>query len=148
LDDLRTHLSQVDAGDLEGLWAIGLVPSTQKDCGANARYFADPRPVIHVYSIPDTLRYRQPLHTRRSDLETGCRIELEYGRRIEQEGARWACRWAPEPLRQFILEHVLLHEIGHHVTHRERRRLGLPRLTNQTHREQLAEAYALRQPRE
>ena len=64
--------------------------------------------------------------------------------RLEQVGSRWLCRWRAEDMRRFVLEHVLLHEIGHHVYWKERARLGLVARLALAVREQFAEAYALR----
>jgi hypothetical protein len=57
-------------------------------------------------------------------MESGLELEMEYGMRIEQRGSRWYSVWSFETLRRFVLEHVLLHEIGHHVFHRDRAERG------------------------
>ncbi|MBV9849207.1 MAG: hypothetical protein JO250_05915 [Armatimonadetes bacterium] len=142
--DIAQRLSLLPARDLEGLWAVGLVPATRKDCWANGRYFPGERPTIHLYSFRDTLSYRQPPHTRRADVERGLAVELAYGMHVEQTGGRFLCRWDADSLRRFILGHVLLHEVGHHVYQRQRQQQDPPLLLRTRASEQFAEDYALR----
>ena len=130
--------------DIAGLHAVGLVPSTRKDCWANARYFYSEIPTIHIYSIPDKLQYRLPSRTKRSDIELGLAIELQFGMTIETQGSRHICAWSACNLREFILAHVLTHEIGHHIYHSQRRVQGINYRPNTQESEQFAEAYAVR----
>jgi hypothetical protein len=143
-EDIRSRLALVPAEDLRGLWAVGLAPATRKDCWANGRYVPGTRPVITLYSYRQGLSYKQPAGTRRGDLETDLRVERAFGMRTEEIGSRWVCTWSAEDLRAFIVEHVLLHEIGHHVYYVQRGLQGLPPSRNRVEREQFAEAYALR----
>lgn len=125
-DDIRRCLERVPAGDLEGLAAVILAPATRKDHSADARYFFGTHPVIEVYSHAESLTYKQPSHTRLADIETNLATELWYGMTVRRVGARWFCDWTPQNLRRFILEHVFLHEIGHHIfqSSRQCERLG------------------------
>jgi hypothetical protein len=147
LEDIRERLAELPTEDLEGLWAVGLVPSTRKDCSVNGRYFGGDRPTIHLCSHQMSLTYKQPDQVKRSDLEHSQMVQLEYGMRIERVGSRWFCRWSPEDLRRFVVEHVLLHEVGHHVHHMQRRRQGFTSRLTLGVREQFAEDYALRHAR-
>lgn len=150
VQDIRHQLEMLPAADLEGLWAVGLVPSTRRHCSANGRYYYYPggRPIIHLLSYPETLTYKQPAGTRRGDIGTGLVIERHFGMRVEKIGSRWYCQWTAEDLRRFALEHVLIHEVGHHVQCMQRRRQGLPAWPSQRVSEQFAEAYACRYLRE
>ncbi len=60
-----------------------------------------------------------------SDLCRGQAVEMEYGMKIELVGSRWLCRWEAEDLRRYSLEHVLQHEVGHHVHAMQRQRQGM-----------------------
>ncbi len=71
-------------------------------------------------------------------------MELQFGMTVERHGSRYTCAWSADNLRRFILEHVLLHEVGHHVYHLQRRERGLPYHPNTVESEQFAEAYACR----
>ena len=144
LEDITLRMAQFPSDDIEGLWAIGLVPATRKDCHANARYFATGKPVVHIYSYPESLRFRLPAYTKPASIELGLRVEYEYDMKIEQEGKRYVCVWASSDLRRFVVEHVLAHEIGHHVYHQTRKKQEYVFRPHTTASEQFAEAYALR----
>jgi hypothetical protein len=144
LEDIRSQLSQLPVADLQGLWAVGLVASTRKDNKANGRYLWGAKPVIHLYSYPATYSFKLPAHTKHSDIERGFAVELQYGMQVEQVGSRYVCRWQAQALRRFVMEHVLMHEIGHHVYHWRRYQQGLVFRPYTRESEQFAEAYALR----
>jgi len=143
-ESIRQRLRLLPEGDLEGLWAIGLVPSTQKDNSANGRYFRDDKPIIHLYSYPETLEFKLPPFVKHKHILHSLAVELTYGMKIEQTGSRWLCKWTEEGLGRFILGHVLVHEIGHHVFHEQRMKLGLEYMPQTEESEQFAENYALR----
>lgn len=147
LEDLRARLDEFSLGDVAGIWAVGLVPATRRDHDAYARYLCGDKPAVHVYSLPDDLRFRQPQGARRGRLEHYMKMELAFGMAVCREGARLVCQWTAESLRRFVLEYVLPHEIGHHVLHRERHGVGLPCHSTEQDMEQRADAYALRQVR-
>jgi hypothetical protein len=113
--DLEGRLGDLPTRDIEGLWAIGLVAATRKDCGSNARYLCGPRASIRIYSLDSSLSYRLPPHTKPHDVERGLSEELAFGMRVVHDGSRFIRQWSVEDLRHFILEHVLLHEVGHHA---------------------------------
>lgn len=142
--DLVQSLSVLPPEFLEGLWAVGLVPATRKNCAAYARYFPGLKPVIHVYSCPESFTYKLRSGTRRSDLIPGSGMELEYGIRWEDADSCLVSVWEPEDLRRFVTEFVLLHEVGHHVCHRERKRDGWSPCPGNHVCEQYAEAFAER----
>ena len=66
------------------------------------------------------------------------------GMQVEKVGGRWYCRWSAEDLRLFMLEHVLIHEVGHHVQCTQRQRQGVDPWPSRRVSEQFAEAYACR----
>ncbi|MBM3496983.1 MAG: hypothetical protein FJX72_22070 [Armatimonadetes bacterium] len=142
--DLRERVAALDSEHVSGLWAVGLVPATRRHNSAYARYVCGERPVIEAFSCLEPLCWRQPAHTRLSDVRRLLAPELRYGMVAEPVGTRIECRWTPENLRKFVLEVALLHEIGHHVYHRERERCGLPCHSSHADMEQRAEAFAER----
>ncbi len=144
LDDMRDCLARLPEQDLEGLWAVGLMPATRKDCWADGRYYFGNRPTIHLLSYPDTLRFRQPARTKQGNVENGFTVQQQYGMRVERAGSRFVCAWSADDLRRFVVEHVLLHEVGHHVYFRHRRQQGYVYRPHTVEAEQFAEAYALR----
>lgn len=147
LEDISNRLLHLPEADLIGLWAVGLAAATRRDCWANGRYRFSARPAIRLYSYPVTYAYRLPPHTKRADIETGLAVEREFGMCVEQVGRRYTCRWNAADLKGFTLEHVLLHEVGHHVYHWRRKQQGHEFRPSWREAEQLAESYALRHGR-
>jgi hypothetical protein len=149
LEDISERLSRLPEQDLAGLWSVGLVPSTRKDCGANGRYcYTGERPEINLFSYPDSLRFKLMAHTRLGEIHRCLAVERQYGMGIEAIGTRYVCVWSPEDLRRFMVEHVLLHEVGHHIYHRDRRLQEYRYNPRTTESEQFAEAYAVRHSRQ
>ena len=146
--EIEAKLREFPQDDIEGLWAVGLVPATRKDCMANARYYGGERPTVHIFSLREDLIYKQPAGVHESDVRRGLLVELEYGMSFERIGARMLCKWDYRNINNFVLSHVLPHEIGHHVHHKSRERLGLPYRPRTVESEQCAEAYAVRWCRE
>ena len=142
VDDIRLRLLDFHTEDLSGLWAVGLVPSTHKSATCNAKYFGGNKPVIHIYSYPDTLRFRQPASITLARADRGLVIEKEYGMRLEQRVTRVECVWEAEDLRAFILDYVLAHEIGHHVSYRARSSAGHNARVDTRWAEEIADHYA------
>ncbi len=143
LGDIRNRLTLLPEVDLLGLWAVGLAAATRKDCSANGRYCFSERPTIRLYSYPDTYTYRQPMTTKRVHIEVGLAVEREFGMEVDKIGGRYVCRWSAADLKRFILEHVLLHEVGHHVYHWRRKEQGQTFRPSWRESEQSAESYAV-----
>jgi hypothetical protein len=144
LDDIREVLSLVPASEIVGLKAAGLAPSTKKDWNANGRYYGQ-RQTIVLYSFRKDLVIRYEPNAKEGRLRDWCHRELRFGMTLERDGARWKGVWTAENLRRFILHHVLLHELGHHVYFRDRDRFQEP--PTWVVREQYAEDYAVRMRR-
>lgn len=144
LEDVKYHLSLLPAEDLAGLWAAGLIPSTRKDGESDGRYYFLPKPVIHLFSYPESLRFKLRAGIRQSEIERELAVQLRYGMEIEQAGSHYTCVWSVESLRCFLLHHVLLHEVGHHVFFQRRKQQGYPYTPSVAGAEQFAEDYALR----
>src|SRR5207245_2271793 len=88
---------------------------------------------ICLYGWPDSLINKFPQGTKRHHL-AHLDVQRSFGMQVEQIGTRWYCRWDREDWHRFALEHVLPHEIGHHVDWRRGGALS----------EQFADDYALR----
>ncbi len=144
LEEIKQTLVHLPLGDLEGLWAVGLAASTRKDHNANGRYLFAKKPMISLYSFPASYSFKLFPHTKRHDIERLMPLELAHGMTYLQVGSRFVCRWQPKDLQRFILHHVLLHEVGHHVYHWQRQQQGLALRTHTVESEQFAEAYAIR----
>lgn len=144
-EDIWQQLNTLPEQDLEGLSAVGLVPSTRKDNDAYGRYLRAGEPKISLFSYPETLTFKLAPNTKHKDILYRLHVELEYGMQVEQVVSRWFCRWTAEDLRRFMIDHVLLHEIGHHVHYQQRSKQGYDYLPGTRAAEQFAEDYAIRQ---
>lgn len=111
---IKEILSRLPAEDVAGLVSIGLVHGKQKD-SANARYFFEPEPKIEIYSYPDSLSYRIGRRHSKPELERYYGVELSFGMSLLNRDGVWNAYWNQEDLERFVLQHVLLHEVGHHV---------------------------------
>lgn len=114
LTGIKETLRQLPEEDIDGIVSIGLVHGRRKD-GANARYFYEPKPKIEIYSYPDSLSFRIGRNHGKQALIKYYEVEMSFGMAIEDRDGVWHAQWTPESLERFLLQHVLLHEIGHHV---------------------------------
>ena len=144
LEDITSCLARLPAQDLEGLWSVGLVPATRKDGETDGRYYFRAQPTIQLFSYPEALRFKLRSHTKLGDIERALSVQRQYGMEIERLGSRYVCVWSALPLRRFILDHVLLHEVGHHVFFRQRQKQGYACTPKIGGAEHFAENYARR----
>ncbi len=64
---------------------------------------------IYLYPVEESLVEHYPYAPKPTQ-----RIEAAmYGGRWDQSGARWLLRWSEEAIRDFYLNNVLIHELGH-----------------------------------
>jgi hypothetical protein len=88
---------------------------------------------IMVYAVPDDFKFSWPFHPGNEFMQECAR----WGARWQKLGREWYCYWDRENYGRYVLDHVLLHEIGHHMDDYHRRRTG-------DSVERFAERYALR----
>lgn len=148
LDDIRQQLTLVPEQDTEGLLVVGLVQPKREDRRYHGTYWyrswRTKTPVIHLYAWPASLSFKTRRHYSVGEAAQCFAVELSYGIRMERVGGRLFCRWEPECLRRYVAEHVLLHEIGHHVQRRQRLRVGFSAFPGHAASEQFADDYASR----
>jgi hypothetical protein len=118
VEEIEQQLLTFPPEDLAGLAVICLVPATRKDLkdwGLYGYYYrSQDKPTICLCGWPDPLTDKFPQGTKRHHL-AHLDVRRSFGMQVEQIGTRWYCRWDREDWRRFVLEHVLPHEIGHHV---------------------------------
>jgi hypothetical protein len=148
VEDIRAQLALVPEYDLEGLWAIGLSPLARKNSHAYGTYYRRKypmgKPVILLHSVKGALSFMLRSHSDPGYIQQRYRVDCSYGMQIDRRGRSVICRWSAESACRFMVEHVLLHEIGHHVLYQQRWRAGLLRRLASPIHEQFAEDYALR----
>jgi len=152
VEDIRRTLARVPEYDLEGLWAIGMASLERRDdnyYGTYYRWFRPMRkPVILLHSARGTQQFPLRYRSDPGYIERWFKVEREFGMEIRKVGGQTICAWPDECYRQYIVEHVLLHEIGHHVEYQQRWRAGFRRWLPSRLNEQFAEDYAIRFLRE
>jgi hypothetical protein len=152
LDDIRAHLAEVPEYDLVGIWAIGLAPCDPSCRHVYASYYRwygyRYKPVIFLYSVYGSFDRNLGIRADAGYIKRHFGVDCRFGMKIEDRGGRLWRRWPPECLRRYMVDHVLLHEIGHHVQYEQRWREGQRRWLPSHVKEQFAEDYAIRFERE
>ncbi len=150
--DIRKQMALVPEYDLEGLWSIGLCPLVRRKHHAYGTcyscHYPERKPVIHLHSRTDDFEFKLRQHCDSGYIEHFYRVELDYGMQVERRGSITLGRWPAEGIRRYIAEHVLLHEIGHHVQYQQRVRARHWRWLPHRQAEQFADDYAIRFVRE
>ncbi len=98
---------------LNGLKRIRL--SGQKGINADASYIDG---IITIYAVPSDFKNIYMIKPQ----EKVIRVCTRFGARWENIGDCWYCYWKMEQYKKYILHHVLLHEIGHHMDDHHKQR--------------------------
>lgn len=106
ISEIKQILARIPIEHLKGIKRIRL--SAQKAANADASYFNG---TINIYSIPMDMKFIFP----EKPPEAIVREYSRFGARWEVLGEHWYCYWRPESFKKYILEHVLFHELGHHI---------------------------------
>lgn len=127
VQDIKNILMEIPLEHLDGIKRIRL--SSQKVTNADASYNNG---TINIYAVPRDLKFifmeKPP--------ESIVKEYSRFGAKWEVLGESWYCYWKQDNFKKYILEHVLFHELGHHIDDylSLRGRLG---------KEKFAERYAL-----
>jgi hypothetical protein len=125
--EIKNALQKIPVEHLNGIKRIKL--SAQKMVNADASYIDG---TINIYAVPRDLKFvfgEKPPDSMTKEYS-------RFGARWEILGNQWYCYWKPENFKKYILEHVLFHELGHHIDDH----LSLRRSFG---KEKFAELYAL-----
>ena len=116
IGDLKRQLRRVPSEYVAGLVEVRLCNQVRNNVGIDADY--GDGGFLRVFPYPEGLTYpASPTPHAPSDREW-----LQWGAQLfEQNGMRYL-RWSPDVLKRFILDHVLLHELGHHYLWKTGRR--------------------------
>jgi hypothetical protein len=127
VQELKKVLTSIPLEHLKGIKRIRL--SAQKVTNADASYNNG---TINIYAVPKDVKFvfaeKPP--------EFIVKEYSRFGAKWEAMGDNWYCYWKAENFKKYILEHVLFHELGHHIDDylSMRGRMG---------KEKFAERYAL-----
>ena len=147
-EDIRHRLTGIPEQDLVRLWAVGLMPADHETRDAHGIYYRHfwraHGPVIHLLSHPMPLRVKLGWRYTAQEVERRFWVELSFGVRVVGHSSPTVLKWDATCLRHYILDHVLPHEVGHHVQYQRRWLAGHRRDLPSSQKEQFAEDYALR----
>jgi hypothetical protein len=104
--EIRKSLMEIPTEHLSGIKRIRL--SGQKVTNADASYIDG---TINIYAIPRDLKF---IFTEKPP-ESLLKEYSRFGARWEVLGENWYCYWRLDSFKKYILEHVLFHELGHHI---------------------------------
>jgi hypothetical protein len=124
-EDIRTRLAQLPAWMVEPLHVVQLSLMTRKKRRSPC-YGMQWGSTIYLYPIEESL-----VETFLQPPKPAQRIEAQMhgGRWEPAEGRRWKLIWTEEAIRDFYLNNVLIHELGHildsrNTSHRDRERFA------------------------
>ena len=126
IKEIKDVLLKLPPNHIDGIKRIRL--SCQKNINADASYIEG---IITIYAIPREFKFAY--NYKPSDKTM--REYAKYGAKWESIGNYWFCYWKNELYKNYILYHVLLHEIGHHMDEHHKSRGSLSK-------EAFAENYA------
>ncbi len=128
-DDVRSRLAQLPEWMTKPLQVVQLSQMTRKKRCAPC-YGMQWGNAVYLYPIEESL-----IETFSSPPKPAQRIEASmYGARWSPTGGKWHLVWSEESIRDFYLNNVLIHELGHILDSRN---------TNHRDRERYAEWFAL-----
>ncbi len=130
IEDIRKKLEELPASMLRNITVIHLCNQVKMNADVDAHIYGDSH--IRIYPVPRRLRWG---YGGRKPNPAFAQERLEFGAYWQKIDDGWFLCWDEDSLRDYTLNHVLLHEIGHSldlVNHGTRRS------------EKIAEAFAHR----
>ncbi len=113
VDEVAERLSQLPSRFTHGLEVVQFSSLTRKR-GLFPCYGMQWGVAIYLYPIDETL---EELYVRPPTPQQ--RIEAEmYGGRWAPDGNLWILSWTEETIKDYYLNNILIHELGHHNDHR------------------------------
>ncbi len=107
-DEIHRRLAQLPAQMVEPLQVVQLSRMTRKKCTAPC-YGMQWGPSIYLYPIEESL-----VETFSKPPSPAQRIEAKmFGGRWRQYGSTWKLHWTEAAVKDFYLNNVLIHELGH-----------------------------------
>ncbi len=116
-DEIRrelAHLPRKDWSEITHIWfrrfkkteyEANELPLAEFSCGSGVR-------LITLYPWPRSFEW---IHGDKMPSATISRILGRYGANISFRSGEWVSRWTEPTLKNFYIEYLLFHEIGHHV---------------------------------
>lgn len=117
VEDVRRELARLPRAEWSGIthvwfrrfkkseYEAGELPLAEFCCGSGVR-------LITLYPWPRSLEWN---HGEKNPNATLRRVLARHGAELSVRGGEWISSWDEPGLRGFYVEHLLLHEVGHHV---------------------------------
>lgn len=106
--DIRDKLEELPATMLRNISVIHLCNQVKMNPGVDAHIYDGSH--IRIYPVPKRLRWN--CGTKKPN-PAFAQERLEFGAYWQKIDGEWFLCWDKESLRDYILNHILLHEIGH-----------------------------------
>jgi len=108
IQDIRRKLEELPSSMLRNLSAVHLCNQVKMNPGVDAHIYDGSH--IRIYPVPDTLRW---CYGKKKPNPACAQERIEFGAYWKKIDNEWFLCWQEDSLRDYILNHVLLHEIGH-----------------------------------
>ena len=108
IEDIRKKLEELPSRMLRNLSVIHLCNQVKMNPGVDAHIYDGT--YIRIYPVPDKFRWN---YGKKKPNPAFAQERLEFGAYWQKIDNEWFLCWDKDSLRDYILNHVLLHEIGH-----------------------------------
>ena len=108
IEDIRRILKELPAVFLQNVSTIHLCNQVKMNPGVDAHIYDGS--YIRIYPVPDKLRWN---HGRKKPSPALAQERLEFGAYWRKMDGEWWLCWDKDTLKEYTLNHVFLHEIGH-----------------------------------
>jgi hypothetical protein len=108
IEDIREKLDSLPAETLRNISVVHLCNQVKMNPGVDAHIYDSSH--IRIYPVPEKLRRS---YGRRKPNPACAQERLEFGAYWQKIDNQWFLCWDRDSLRDYILNHILLHEIGH-----------------------------------
>jgi hypothetical protein len=108
IEDIRRILKELPSVFLQNVSAIHLCNQVKMNPGVDAHIYDGS--YIRIYPVPDKLRWN---HGRKKPSPALAQERLEFGAYWQKMDGEWWLCWDKDTLKEYTLNHIFLHEIGH-----------------------------------
>lgn len=108
IEDIREKLESLPPDTLRNVSAIHLCNQVKMNPGVDAHNYDGS--LIRIYPVPEKLRW---YYGRRKPNPAVAQERLEFGAYWQKIENQWFLCWDKDSLKEYVLSHILLHEIGH-----------------------------------
>lgn len=108
VDEVRRKLDSLGPEMLRNISVVHLCNQVKMNPGVDAHICDGSH--IRIYAVPEKLRWR---YGKKKPNPAEAQERLEFGAYWQKIDDQWYLCWDGDSLRDYVLNHILLHEIGH-----------------------------------